>query len=316
MSITFLLLVHDDPRAVARLVERLRAPGHAFVIHVDRHAALAPFREAIPSRGDVHFVDEDRRIPCHWADWSISAAMLTLLAEAGRVARADWFQFLSGSDYPLLPASRIEAFYRSGAPRVAAWREITPDARTPLRLRLRVFGRRHVGNPAANARSRRALPWFRRWPLALLALVQAAIVLVLPRRAAPAGLRVWRGSQWAALSADEADAVQALAATPRGVEITAFLSRAVAPDELLLPTLLAAAGRLAGFAETRQAGVRHGTHWIDWRQGREPAALSPASIDEALASGLPFCRKFPPSATADGERLRERVDAAMREAMA
>ncbi len=112
MSVTFLLLVHEDPAGVAGLVERLRAPGHCFVVHVDRHAPLAPFRDALrvasqtPAHdpGDVILLGDDVRMVCHWAGWSVCKAMLLLLAQAQRRAPGDWYQFLSGADYPLVQA--------------------------------------------------------------------------------------------------------------------------------------------------------------------------------------------------------------------
>lgn len=311
MSVTYLLLVHQEPLALARLVARLQAPGHAFVVHVDGRVSLDPFVAALAGQANVFFLDDALRLRCHWAGWSLAAAMLALLENAQRMAPADWYVFLSGADYPLQAPLRIEAALRGVGARIAVWREVTTDARTPWRLRQRVFGLNCNEVAWLNRRELALAPRWKRWPLTLLSLAIKAGLYVLPLRRCPPGWRIFRGSQWLALSASQARAALALLETGDGKKIRALLAHSAAPDELLFATLLHKLASSDGVVTVAQAGVRHGTHWIDWRNAREPAPLDSDAVRAALASDALFCRKLPPLSSAAGVRLRVQIDAAL-----
>lgn len=308
MAVTYLVLAHEEPAAVARLVARLQAPGHRVVLHVDSRVALAPFVQALRDF-DALILDDGHRRVCHWAGWSIAETMLTLLATAQEQAPADFYVFLSGADYPLRTPQAIESALRSGQPRVAVWREIHPDRRTPLRRRHAVFGRTFNEVAWMNRREQQAFAL----PVRLLAracvLGLKALSVLAPLRRAPGGMRIFRGSQWCALSAAQARAVSDWMQTAFGTALRHFFLRSAAPDEMLLPTLLRHLQLEDGVVDVPQAGVLHATHWIDWRDEFSPAPLDAAKLQQALGSTALFCRKLPPLASGEGAALRAAIDA-------
>lgn len=310
MAVTFLVLAHEDPAGVARLVDRLRAPGHRFVVHIDRRVPLAEFSAAL-SGSDVLVLNDEQRRVCHWAGWSIAEAMLTLLEMAQRHAPADFYQFISGADYPLQPAAAIGTYLRAGNSRVVVWREIHPDRRTALRRRHAVFGRTFNEVAWMNRREQLQFSLPVRWLARALVLGLKAMSVLLPLRRPPENMRVFRGSQWCALSAQQAAAISARMAGSHGEDVRRFFLRSAAPDEMLVQSLLRYLQLTEGVVESPQAGVRHGTHWIDWRDEFSPAALDTGSVNEALASGALFCRKLARTGTHDGELLRAHIDAAL-----
>jgi hypothetical protein len=307
MAVTYLVLAHEEPAAVARLVARLQAPGHRVVLHVDRRVALAPFVLALQGF-DALVLDDGQRRVCHWAGWSIAEAMLSLLGIAQAQAPADFYVFLSGADYPLRTPAAIEAALRNGQPRVAVWREVHRDRRTPLRRRHAVFGRTFNEVAWMNRREQQAFAL----PVRLLArtfvLGLKALSVLAPLRRAPGGMRVFRGSQWGALSAAQARAVSDWMHSAEGSALRRFFLRSAAPDEMLLPTLLRHLRLEDGVIDVPQAGVLHATHWIDWRDECAPAVLDEPRIRQALASGALFCRKLTPVGNSGVADLRARID--------
>jgi len=308
MAVTYLVLAHEEPAAVARLVARLQAPGHRVVLHVDRRVALTPFVQALHGF-DALLLDDGQRRVCHWAGWSIAEAMLSLLAVAQQQAPADFYVFLSGADYPLRTPAAIEAALRNGHPRVAVWREIHRDRRTPLRRRHAVFGRTCNEVAWMNRREQLAFPLPVRWLARAVVLGLKALSVLAPLRRAPGGLRVFRGSQWCALSAAQARAVSDWMRSDEGYALRRFFLRSAAPDEMLLPTLLRHLQLDDGLIDVPQAGVMHATHWIDWRDEFSPAPLDAGKVQLALHSPALFCRKLPALASGDGAALRNAIDA-------
>jgi hypothetical protein len=110
MSVAYLVLAHNTPNHLARLVAALDTPSSGCFVHVDRKADLAPFVRACS--GDVVFTRQ--RVPVYWGEFSMVEAIVVLLEEALRDPRCfRRFVLLSGADYPLRPAEEIEAFFAS-----------------------------------------------------------------------------------------------------------------------------------------------------------------------------------------------------------
>lgn len=107
MRIAYLILAHNNPAHLGRLIARLSAPGASFHVHIDANADIAPFAAlASPS---VTFID--RRVRCGWGDVSLVKATLELMRGAAAARPdAEYFVLLSGACYPLQPVSYIEDF--------------------------------------------------------------------------------------------------------------------------------------------------------------------------------------------------------------
>ncbi len=107
LDIAYLVLAHQHPEQLSRLVEQLRSPAADMFVHVDAKVPIEPFLQA--AGADVHFTST--RIPVYWADYSQIRAVLLLIEAALAVPRKyDYLVLLSGVDYPLRSAAEIEDF--------------------------------------------------------------------------------------------------------------------------------------------------------------------------------------------------------------
>ena len=107
MKIAYLILAHNTPHHLKRLIGALDSPNVAVFVHVDRKSDIGPFRDGI-SRTNVTFLDE--RADVYWGDFSIIPVMIRLIEEA-LTHDPDYLCLLSGSDYPLRSAAYIEDFF-------------------------------------------------------------------------------------------------------------------------------------------------------------------------------------------------------------
>jgi hypothetical protein len=108
VKIVYLVLAHNSPAHLRRMVQALATDSASFLVHIDRKAELDIFRDALG--GAVDFTRE--RVAVHWGDFSQVEAILVLIREALADARNfDRFVLLSGTDYPVRPASYIADFF-------------------------------------------------------------------------------------------------------------------------------------------------------------------------------------------------------------
>jgi hypothetical protein len=106
--LAYLVLAHEHPAQLGRLVARI-ACEHAHVfIHVDAKAAIEPFRQAVGARPNVSFVQD--RVRVEWAGYSIVEAILRTLRTAMK-ADFRYCLLISGADYPLKSNEDLLAFF-------------------------------------------------------------------------------------------------------------------------------------------------------------------------------------------------------------
>jgi hypothetical protein len=112
MKVAYLILAHNTPRHLSRLVAALTSESSGFFIHVDRKSNEDDFRSA--EGPGVHFAEE--RVAVYWGDFSqVEATLVILRAALADPRDFDRFVLLSGSDYPLRSASYIEQFFARNA---------------------------------------------------------------------------------------------------------------------------------------------------------------------------------------------------------
>jgi len=280
MKIAYLVLAHDSPRHLERLVGALSSSSSALFIHIDKKSRLARF----PHFSGDGIVVSRERIPVYWADFSIVEATLILLRQAlADPRRFDYFVLLSGCDYPLQPASYIERFFESnrGAEFINIVEMPCEAARKPIARLLNY--RPYPGIPSAIRLGRR--------------LLVAAGLIPRTRDYRPhfGGLLPFGGSQWWALSRDACEYVRSFVdSQPRLAE---FYRNTFCPDESFFHTIL-------GNSPFR-AHMRRNVTYADWSAGGpHPARLNcshierfadaPAVVlDDVYGSGEAlFARKF------------------------
>jgi hypothetical protein len=106
LKVAYLILAHNTPNHVKRLVRALDSENATFVIHVDRKSDIGPFLNGLSAR-NVTFLEN--RVRVYWGEYSMIAASIRLIQEALKHS-PDYVSLLSGSDYPLRSPSYIEDF--------------------------------------------------------------------------------------------------------------------------------------------------------------------------------------------------------------
>jgi uncharacterized protein YjiS (DUF1127 family) len=331
LPIAYLILAHNHPRQLARMVRALDSPAARFIIHIDAKADLRTFENALPGSARVHYLRD--RVRVEWMGWSIVEATLRMVREAMR-DEFGYAVFLSGADYPIKPREEIESFYANAREEfICFWRL---EDRPSWLHKVQYF---HpvdwipVRGWATNTEPSywRRLFWGR-W---------FKYMKYMPRRRFPHGLVPYGGPDWWSLSrACLAHVLECARARPA---LTRFFRCTASPGELFFQTVVMNspfASRVRNFAayeawreQRRRSGQdlsrlseeSFNDRYVDWSGeaggGREtPAVLDQRDWDNLRTTPSHFARKFDPVASAvlldriDAELLRPRetLDAAAR----
>lgn len=295
MKIAYLILAHNTPRHLGRLVVALSSASSRIAIHVDAKSDLSEFCGI--HGGSVHFAEE--RVRVFWGDFSQVEATLALLrmtlADANRFDR---FVLLSGSDYPLRSAAYLERFFaRNTDKEFMNLVEMPSDAAGKPLARLTTY-RTRPGDPAASRVLRRFLmklgvsPSRRDYSIYLRELV-------------PCG-----GSSWWALTREACEHI--ISFVDEEAAVVKFFKNTICPDESFFHTIL-------GNSRFRPRIVRNLTY-ADWSAGgSSPAVIEDRHIaflnstpsflhDDVYGEGeMLFARKFPDDSEALLARLTSSV---------
>ena len=110
MKIAYLITAHNHPIHFKRLINAIASKESVCFVHVDKKSKIEDFQDNF--KQPVIFIKN--RIPVYWGEFSIIAAVLDLLKESlADSSNFERFIYLSGADYPVVPAHRIEKFFKA-----------------------------------------------------------------------------------------------------------------------------------------------------------------------------------------------------------
>jgi Core-2/I-Branching enzyme len=279
IKIAYFILCHKMPEHVIRLINRLRAEGSLFIIHIDKRAdprvyeMLKDFSDNLP---EVHF---SKRHRCYWGRFGIVRATISCIQEAILLdIPFDYAFLLSGQDYPIKTGAQIAAFI----------------AEHPRREFIETFpldepNRWSNESPPGNSLNRVKFwtIWFR-----------SRFIQVKGRRRFPLGNRPYGGSQWWCLSRE---CLMYLDTFVRNhPSFLRFFKWVFVPDEMFFQSILSNSGY-------RNKIESDDLRYADWQN---PNPLSPRTLDmndfeKLKLSTKLFARKFD---TAVSLELLERLD--------
>lgn len=286
MEIGFVVVSHQNPRMLRRLVMRLnRSFDHpAIACHHDVHQCAIDYR-AFPS--NVRFVKESIRT--RWADFSVVEAFRLALRQLYDWRAPDWFVYLSGSDYPIKSGDAIRSeLFNSPYDayldhRVIRYDDLPGQKRDSgfeLGFRrpywLKIAYDRYV------ARRIRYLRVDRKGRLC------TRYIAIRPPALAPPGplkngMNCYAGDAW--MSARRRCAELLLGTEPHIRALVDYYRDCPAPDESFFHTILC--------NETELNLCNDNKRYEDWRSGSpNPKTLGLADLPDLLASTHHFARKF------------------------
>lgn len=98
MRLAYLIIAHNNPNILERLVKSIRCEQATVFIHIDLKSDIKQFLQ-LDIYNDVIFIPN--RVPVYWGDYSQVEATINLLRAAYKHGVFDYYQLLSGVDYPL-----------------------------------------------------------------------------------------------------------------------------------------------------------------------------------------------------------------------
>lgn len=107
MKHAYLILAHNEPKLLQRLVSALDDARNDIFVHVDAKVAQLPML----STEHAGLRMTSRRVDVHWGDLSMMEAEFVLFEEALASGHHDYYHLLSGVDFPLRSQDAIDAFF-------------------------------------------------------------------------------------------------------------------------------------------------------------------------------------------------------------
>lgn len=112
MNIGFIILAHNEPETVSRLVSILATGDNRIVIHFDA-SSPAKQREQVARLESEYpgIVRVISKIHCRWGEWSLVEAVLLALEEFQSMSdKPDFVHLMSASDFPIRPIADMRNF--------------------------------------------------------------------------------------------------------------------------------------------------------------------------------------------------------------
>lgn len=284
VRLAYLILAHNAPTHLGRLIAALQPTGGTVFVHVDVRSDERPFREATMGM-PVVFVPFHQRMAIHWCGFSMVEATLRLVKMAFTDG-ADRFVLMSGTDYPVKSPAALRAYLEQDLEFIQIDRLLDPLGNSHFD---RCANRAFAGDfTLSNPRTGRP---------GLVNLVER-VAAYLPRRTY--SLPIYYGPSWWALTRTAiADILRIWRDEPTAI---AWFRFSRSPDEMVFQTLLKSSSRshklafdatIPEFTIPRHRAALHYANW-DRPNPAVPRIVEQEDYDEILASGALFVRKIDP----------------------
>ena len=113
MKIAYLILAHNQPEHLSRMINSLNSENVSFYVHIDKKSDITIFNPSQYPK-NVYF-QPDRTLISH-GGFSMVIATLGLMEEALKDNQNYYFIFLSGWDYPIKSNEFIHKFLENSYP--------------------------------------------------------------------------------------------------------------------------------------------------------------------------------------------------------
>ena len=111
MEISYIILAHQRPKQLRRLLEQLASEGCRFYIHIDKNVDIRPFKTELAALDQANFLPDEKREKSIWGDFGIVKATISALRQIIKVQGTGYVVLLSGQDYPLKSNACIRSFF-------------------------------------------------------------------------------------------------------------------------------------------------------------------------------------------------------------
>lgn len=108
--INYIILVHENPLQLIRLINKLSDNQVNFYIHIDKLVDSSPFLEATKTIKNIHFISDDKREEGIWCGIGLIKATINTLNQIVKEGRRGYCILLSGQDYPVKNNNYIKTY--------------------------------------------------------------------------------------------------------------------------------------------------------------------------------------------------------------
>jgi hypothetical protein len=302
VRIAYMILAHDQPELFGRLLHAIHADGVTVYAHIDAKSDQRTFENA-SKRAAIQFVPAPIKV--NWGGFSQVAATVKLLEHAQTHGRHDYYIFLSGRDYPLLPHRSLLALLEQN----------------PTRSYMNFYALAEGTDFVGKIRNYCYYDLYALLPTRFLRRAANRIVREisarLPDRRFVRNMQAYRGSTSWCLTEQIVGHLLAFIHDPLNASYINFFRSVSCCDEIFFQTIVLN----SPYANTLHLYDQDGRrppgemrnenkaylHYVDWNPQREnPAVLDESDFDALYASGKYFARKFD---SAKSARLLDRIDA-------
>ncbi len=263
MLLAQLILAHNNPPQLARLVTRLDSDQTDIYIHIDGKSNIEPFQFAL-RHCKVRFIVN--RVKVHWGGYSMVQATVNSLKEIlANKEKYEYIQLLSAQDYPIRPLSQFHEFLYQNKGKAFMhflsvydeWQEAIPRVTQYHLINFNFPG---------------------------MYKVEKLVNKLLPRRKLPNHMEAVGRSQWFTINADCVAYIVDYLDKPSAFRN--FFKFSWAPDEMIFQTILYN-------SPYRECMVNDNLLYLDWSAGLpNPKVLTMADKNAMQTSGKFFARKF------------------------
>lgn len=220
MKIAYLILAHNNPAHLGRLIDGLKTADTDFFVHIDKKSNLDEF---IHLAGPQVFFSK-QRVPVYWGTFSQVEATLALMQQALAAGDYDYLVLLSGADYPIQSTSYIQDFFR-----VNAGKQFISTLKMPNLA---------AGKPLALLEDYNIEGKYKKIKRRLYRLLQKLGFAGFKRnyQAALGGLTPYAGAQWWALTREACEYIFDFIKTHP--EFIRLYQKVVVPDEMFFQTII------------------------------------------------------------------------------
>jgi hypothetical protein len=311
MNIAYLILAHNQPLQLERLIERLNQPNINFYVHVDKKSKdLSSVTQNLSKYKNVTVIS---RYNVNWMGFNMVKSTLDLIQHAlASGINFKYYVLLSGQDYPIKNNEYVNNFFSSHNTDFISYNKLShlPE---PFRDKVRLFHFPDI--PYTNPRSLKKIP----------ILVKAYYGIYkrfkkyMPQRSFYKNYEPYFGSQWFALTHETIKYV--LEFIKENKQYVKFMELTEGPDEIFFQTIILNSERknnLCGYdsyldwLKTRKDGELFvqgysSLRYMDWseRGKPKPAVLDSSYYETLKESEELFARKFDEVISAD---LLRRID--------
>lgn len=271
MNVAYIILAHNNPAHLKRLVDRLNTDGASFFIHIDKKTDDATFGSitSLVDGPNIHFV---KRHKCYWGDFSIVEATLECMNDilvSG--IEFDYAMLLSGQDYPIQTAEEVNNFLLNSND--MSYIEVKPMKKHGL-YRFEKWHYRIFQYKKTNASHVINKAW------------KVASSLIPIKRKIPRGFSPFCGSQWWCFTDECVKSI--IEFVRENGQFVRFFKKTHIPDEMFFQTIIMN-------TQLRNKVISDHLHYIDWNRKSSrgsPAVLGKDDFEKMTTSGKLIARKF------------------------